>query len=40
MMYLFPNQLDPSKAIGINAILAALAQMGGKGRLTGHGSVR
>ncbi|MYN25936.1 tyrosine-type recombinase/integrase [Duganella levis] len=35
--YLFPNQRDPRKPISNNTILVALARMGYKGRMTGHG---
>jgi integrase len=35
--YLFPNQRDPKKPISNNTILVALARMGYKGRMTGHG---
>jgi integrase len=35
--YLFPNQRDPKKPIGNNAILVKLECMGYKGRMTGHG---
>jgi integrase len=35
--YLFPNQRDHEKPIGNNTLLVALARMGYKGRMTGHG---
>lgn len=35
--YLFPNQRDHKKPISNNTILVALARMGYKGRMTGHG---
>lgn len=35
--YLFPNQRDHNKPISNNTILVALARMGYKGRMTGHG---
>ncbi len=35
--YLFPNQRDHQKPISNNTILVALARMGYKGRMTGHG---
>lgn len=36
-IYLFPNQRDHKKPISNNTILVALARMGYKGRMTGHG---
>ena len=35
--YLFPNQRDHGKPISNNTLLVALARMGYKGRMTGHG---
>jgi len=35
--YLFPNQRDHQKPLSNNTILVALARMGYKGRMTGHG---
>ena len=35
--WLFPGQVDPTKCISKNTILAALETMGYKGRMTGHG---
>lgn len=35
--YLFPNQRDRKKPISNNTLLVALARMGYKGRMTGHG---
>ena len=35
--YLFPNQRDHDKPISNNTLLVALARMGYKGRMTGHG---
>ena len=35
--YLFPNQRDHDKPLSNNTLLVALARMGYKGRMTGHG---